>query len=176
MSCLIAVKKWVETVVIDLELCPFARRKQDQIRYFHSDASNEENLLNDLHRELNLMEKDMSIETTLLVHPNILQSFDDYNQFLDVADALLEHLDLIGVFQIASFHPQYQFSLTASQDAENYSNRSPYPMLHILRESSLESAITSFGDTAGIPERNIEHLNKLGTEKMKKLLARCMTE
>lgn len=174
MYCLVAVKKWVETVVIDLSLCPFAKQKQDKIRYFHSDASNVESLLNDFHRELSLMEKDNSIETTLLVHPDILQSFDEYNQFLDIADSLLEQLELVGVFQIASFHPRYQFSGTSAEDVENYSNRSPYPMLHILRESSLENAIASFGDTEGIPEKNIEHLNQLGQEKMEQLLRACI--
>ena len=100
--------------------------------------------------------------------------FTEYNQFLDIADSLLEQLELVGVFQIASFHPRYQFSGTSAEDVENYSNRSPYPMLHILRESSLENAIASFGDTEGIPEKNIEHLNQLGQEKMEQLLRACI--
>ncbi|MFT7688959.1 MAG: hypothetical protein ACI9FB_004324, partial [Candidatus Azotimanducaceae bacterium] len=128
----------------------------------------------DLHRELNLLVEDKSIETTLLIHPNFLDDFNDYNQFLDIADSLLEQLNLAGIIQIASFHPKYQFSDTMLGDAENYSNRSPYPMLHLLRESSLDDAIEYYGDTSVIPENNIRRLDELGADKMKQFLGACL--
>jgi hypothetical protein len=102
------------------------------------------------------------IEMTLLMHPQVLQDFLDYNDFLDLADQAIEDLALDGVLQIASFHPDYQFAGTAKDDIENYSNRSPYPTLHLLRESSIDQAVAAFPDAADIYERNIETLRRLG--------------
>src|SRR3546814_12178711 len=105
-----------------------------------TDAQTEELLLAALRSELELLERDASIETTLLIHPRVLEHFYDYNQFLDSADQLLERMQLDGVYQIASFHPEYQFAGTAPDAAENYSNRAPYPLLHLLREASRSEA------------------------------------
>lgn len=168
-----ATRHWLEAAVIGLELCPFAKpaHAQGLIRYAVSSADAPELLLADLLRELQtLAEADPAeIETTLLIHPDALTEFLDYNDFLDVADAALEDLGLDGVIQIASFHPQYQFAGTGPDDIENYTNRSPYPMLHLLREASVERAVAAFPDTTQIFEKNIETLRRLGLEGWKRL-------
>ncbi|WP_417516823.1 DUF1415 domain-containing protein [Marinobacter sp.] len=170
-----ATRKWVEDVVVGYNLCPFAKRElvRDRVRFVVSDADNEDSLLQALQTELLRLDDEPEIETTLLIHPHVLQSFADYNEFLDAADGLLTYLDLEGVYQIASFHPDYQFAGTESDAAENYTNRSPFPMLHLLREASLEAAIDSHPDVDGIPLRNIELMNQLGAEKMRTVLANC---
>ncbi len=174
-SIIAAVRQWVETVVIDLNLCPFARKVylKHGVRFAVSDARTEEDLLLHLHKELKRIQADVSIDTTLLIHPYILNDFMDYNQFLDLADHLLSEMNLTGVFQIASFHPAYQFAGTESDDAENYTNRSPYPVLHIINEDDLEKAISSHPDIAAVPIRNEQLLRDLGTNKMKALLKAC---
>ena len=163
------VRRWLEEVVIELNLCPFAKRElnNERIRFTLSDARDEESLLADLQHELDYLKSHAEIETSLLVHPQVLQGFSEYNQFLDLADALLESLDLIGVLQIASFHPDYQFAETAFDDVENYTNRSPYPLLHILREESLSRAVDSHPDVGQIPQDNIAMSVELGATKMK---------
>lgn len=155
-----------------LGLCPYAGRElvNNKIRFHVSGADTQERLLMDLQGELELLGADDSVETTLLIHPWALQDFYDYNQFLDVADALLVSMELEGVYQIASFHPDYQFAGTEPDDVENYTNRSPYPMLHLLREESLERAIAANPDSGKIPERNIELLKNLGRNKLQALL------
>lgn len=168
-----SVRRWVESVVVDLDLCPFAKREltKNRVRFAMTGADNEERLLVALNTELELLNSDPSIETTLLIHPNVLQDFYDYNQFLEFADALLVELNLVGVYQVASFHPDYQFSGTNPDDAENYTNRSPYPLLHIIREASLALAIANYPDVDQVPARNIELMNRLGAEKLRGLLA-----
>lgn len=169
------VRLWVQRLVVDLNLCPFAKRElvKNRVRFVVSDAQGEEQLLVALQTELERLECDPSIETTLLIHPHVLQHFYDYNQFLDSADQLLEQMQRDGVYQIASFHPHYQFADTAPDDADNYSNRSPYPLLHLLREDSLERAIAGYPDVEQIPERNIALMNRLGTNTLKALLDSC---
>lgn len=170
-----ATRQWLETVVVGLNLCPFAKRELDngRIRFFVSDAETEEHLLDTLQNELELLSNDKTIETTLLIHPNALADFYDYNAFLRYCDGLLEQMKLDGVYQIASFHPEYQFSGTEPDDVENYTNRSPYPVLHILREDSLSQAIADYPDTDQIPDKNISRLNKLGHKKARDLLQAC---
>ncbi len=170
-----AVRRWVESVVIDLNLCPFAQQEfvSDRVRFIDTDAIDEEQLLVALEAELELLGNDSSIETTLLIHPGMLQDFFDYNEFLILADGLLQQMNLEGVYQIASFHPDYQFGGTAPGDAENYTNRSPYPMLHILREESLERAIADFPDIDSVPVRNIALMNELGIDRLDVLLRSC---
>jgi hypothetical protein len=146
---------------------------KNSVRFSVTEADTEEQILIDLNAELALMSQDDEIETTLLIHPHVLQDFDAYNQFLLLADALLKKMGLEGVYQIASFHPQYQFVDTAPDDVENYTNRSPYPMLHILREASLEFAIGNHPDVHRIPSRNIQLLRNMGTDKMQTLLRAC---
>jgi hypothetical protein len=172
------VRHWVETVVVGLNLCPFARRElvNGRVRFSVSEAETEEQLLADLQAELELLNNDEAVETTLLIHPGVLQDFFDYNQFLNYVDRLLMQMELEGVYQVASFHPDYQFSGTRPDDVENYTNRSPYPMLHLIREDSLERAIASYPDPDRIPERNIELLESLGRDKMQALLQACYDE
>lgn len=171
-----AVKKWVEGMVVGLNLCPFAKREllADRVRFFVSEAETEEQLLIDLHSELNLLNDNTDIETTLLIHPEVLQGFSDYNQFLDYAEGLLMELKLEGVYQIASFHPDYQFADTERGDVENYTNRSPYPMLHLIREQSLEKAVANYPNPEQIPERNIALLRNLGRDKILALFQDCL--
>ncbi len=171
----IATEKWVEDVVIGLNLCPFAKREwvKNRVRIHVSLDTDTESLLTTLQLELSLLEANSDIETTLLVHPEVLQDFYDYNDFLSLADDLLEQMDLDGIYQVASFHPDYQFGGAAPDDAENYTNRSPFPMLHLIREDSLEKAIENYPNVAAIPENNIALMNKMGSAQMQALLAAC---
>jgi hypothetical protein len=170
-----ATRHWVETVVIDLNLCPFAKRElvRDRIRFVCTDAVDEQSLLMALQDELLHLQDNEPLETTLLVHPQVLADFDDYNQFLDLADMLLGELRLTGEFQIASFHPDYQFAGTEPEDVGNTTNRSPYPMLHLIRERSLAQAIENYPDPENIPARNVETVERLGPEAMQALLEAC---
>ena len=172
----LSVQQWVNTFVVDLNLCPFAKRElvKDRVRFVVSDANNEEALLLHLHAELERLENNSDIETTLLIHPLILNDFDAYNQFLDDADGLLQEMQLDGVFQIASFHPAYQFGGTDIDDAENYTNRSPYPALHLLREESLDRVLESTEFAEQIPIRNIELMNTMGNAELSALLKACL--
>ena len=171
-----AVRNWVENIVVGLNLCPFAKKEmmKGSVRFIVSEADSEEKLLIDLHRELELLTYDETIETTLLIHPRVLNDFHLYNQFLSLADALLEQLLLDGIFQIASFHPEYQFAATAKDDVTNFTNRSPYPILHILREESLDIAIDTYPDVDQIPSRNIHLMREMGANKMKVLFQACL--
>ncbi len=170
------VQQWVETVVVDLNLCPFAKRElvKGRVRFAVCDAATEEALLSALQNELDLLENDSAIETTLLIHPQVLLDFSNYNQFLDYADQLLVAMKLDGIYQIASFHPDYQFQGAGPDDAENYSNRSPFPMLHLLREDSLEKVIAEYADVDDIPARNIALMKDMGRERLSSLLQACL--
>lgn len=170
------MRRWVESVVVDLNLCPFAKRElvRNRIRFSVTEATAEEDLLIVLESELELLSSDPSVETTLLIHPDVLQDFYDYNQFLDYADGLLVQMKLEGVYQIASFHPHYQFGGTDPDDVENYTNRSPYPLLHVIREESLERAIAEIPNADQIPARNIELMQSLGQDKLQALLQACL--
>jgi len=170
-----AVRRWVEDLVVELNLCPFAGRElvRNRIRFVATESTTEEQLLGALETELALLKDDSTVETTLLIHPDVLQDFFDYNQFLDMADRLLMQMELEGVFQVASFHPDYQFAGTAEDDVENYTNRSPYPLLHILREASLERSIAAYPGVEEIPAQNIEKMNSLGREKLQALIRGC---
>jgi hypothetical protein len=166
-------QRWLERAVIGLNLCPFAKavHAKGQIRWVLSDASTPEALLSELGEELALLRDadPEAVDTTLIVHPQVLQDFVDYNDFLADADALVEAMDLDGVLQVASFHPQYQFADSGPDDIENYTNRSPYPTLHLLREDSVSRAVEAFPDPDVIIERNVETLRKLGREGWEKL-------
>jgi hypothetical protein len=159
---------WVEKAVIGLNLCPFAKavHVKKQIRYVVSDATTPEQLLATLMDELQLL-SDTSpdeIDTTLLIHPHVLNDFLDYNEFLDIADTAVEDMELEGELQVASFHPLYQFADSGPDDIENYTNRSPYPTLHLLREDSIERAVEAFPDAAEIFEKNIDTVRELGID------------
>ena len=167
--------KWLERVVIGLNLCPFAKavHVKGQIRYVVCDGDTTDVLLTALIRELRfLAEADPAVtDTTLLIHPNVFAEFLDYNDFLDVADAAIAELKLEGVIQIASFHPQYQFADTEPDDITNFTNRSPYPTLHLLREESVTRAVAAFPEAGDIFEKNIETMERLGRVEWEKLLA-----
>ncbi len=160
---------------MQLNLCPFARRELDshRVRFSMTQAAEEIDLLRALQAELELLSSDPSIETTLLVHPDVLQDFYHFNQFLDDCDRLLVQMGLEGVYQIASFHPRYQFSGTEPEDVENYTNRSPYPMLHILREDSVERAVAGHPDIEGVPVQNTATLSELGKERLQAMWLAC---
>lgn len=159
--------------MIGLRLCPFASSVYagGRVRFRVSAAGTPQDLLEDLRAELlALQAADPAVcETTLLIHPFVLGDFVDYNDFLGPVDATIAALDLEGEVQVASFHPQYQFAGTSASDSENNSNRSPYPMLHILREASVEAAIAGWGDTDRIYRRNIVVLRELGLEGWRRL-------
>ena len=161
-----ATIRWLERAVIGLNLCPFARAPhvQGKLRLRVSQARDTDALLDDLCGELqslNALSPD-ECETGLLIHPFVLTDFLDYNDFLDVADAAVQTLGLEGEWQVASFHPDYQFADTLRDDIENFSNRSPFPTLHLLREASIERAMEQMGDTDAIYRRNMLALQKLG--------------
>lgn len=175
-SVISSVRQWVESVVVDLNLCPFAKRElvKNRVRFVVTEVTTEERLLKALQAELELLNNEPSVETTLLIHPNVLQNFYDYNQFLNYVDGLLSQMKLDGIYQVASFHPDYQFADTDPSDVENYTNRSPYQMLHLIREESLELAIASYPDADDIPERNKKLMKSLGEDKLKELLRVCL--
>ena len=162
--------QWLERAVIGLNLCPFAKavHVKQQIRYVVSEATSPEALCEALLDELKRLAdaNPNDIDTTLLIHPYTLGlgEFLDYNDFLEVADAALAELNLAGEIQIASFHPEYQFAGTEPDEITNYTNRSPYPMLHLLREASVEKAVAAFPDAADIFAKNMKTLEKLGHE------------
>ncbi len=169
------VARWLERMVVDFNLCPFAAKVvfDRRVRLLPTAAETTEQLLGDLEAELMFLSGNDNWETSLLIHPRVLGDFYDYNQFLDLVDELLRQMDLEGVFQVASFHPHYQFAGTEPDAAENYSSRSPYPLLHILREASIERAVAGYPDVDQIPLRNIERLNGLGAAKLRALWQSC---
>ena len=168
-----ATRRWLERAVIGLNLCPFAKavHSKRQIRYAVTAVTSSDALLAELRHELELLVQAVPeiIETTLLIHPRALIDFVEYNDFLLQADAVVRHLGLEGVVQIASFHPRYEFAGSASDDIENYTNRSPYPLLHLLREASVDRAVAAFPDAADIYEKNIETMRRLGHEGWRRL-------
>jgi hypothetical protein len=168
-----ATRRWVERAVIGLNLCPFAKAVEvkDQVRYVVSHADTPEALLETLMDELQyLADADPDqIDTTLLIHPFVLDDFLDFNEFLDVADAAVEDMRLDGELQVASFHPNYQFADTDPNDIANYTNRAPYPVLQLLREDSIDRAVEAIPDAADIFDKNIATLEQLGHEGWDKL-------
>jgi len=169
-----ATRAWLEKAVIGLNLCPFAKAVyvRDQIRYVVCETNQEETLLDELERELRFLDEadPEVIDTTLIIHPRVLDDFLDYNDFLDLAEGSLKRLELEGVIQIASFHPDYQFAGTEPDDVTNYTNRSPFPMLHLLREESLDRALASFPEPESIYQKNMRTLRRLGREGWEELM------
>ena len=165
---------WLEKAVIGLNLCPFAKavHAKGQIRWVQSAAEQPLALLKELVAELKLLAAadPELVDTTLLVHPLVLQDFEDFNDFMGVVEDALTDLGLDGVLQVASFHPQFQFADTAADDVSNATNRSPFPTLHLLREDSVERAVAAFPEADKIFERNIQTLQTLGAEGWRRLL------
>ncbi|MFT5810689.1 MAG: hypothetical protein ACI9KM_001452 [Rubritalea sp.] len=167
-----SVKNWLEHTVIGLQLCPFAKSVLDanKIRYTVSDTKDAETLMLKLHEEFKRLDETPEIETTLVIIHQQLHDFESFNQTLDYVDDMLEQYGWSGVFQVASFHPQYQFADTHIDDRENWTNRSPYPIFHILRESSLELAIEQFPSIEDLPQENIKRMNALSNEVFTQVL------
>ena len=169
-----ATRRWLERAVIGLNLCPFAKAVyvKQQVRFVLSEATTPDALLDELASELSLLARTDPdvVDTTLLVHPRVLADFLDYNDFLDRADAAVAALGLEGEIQVASFHPQYRFAGTYADEMGNFTNRSPYPTLHLLREASIDRAVAAFPDPDVIVERNIATLEKLGREGWDRLM------
>ena len=167
-------RRWLERAVIGLNLCPFAKavHAKGQVRWVLSDATEPADLLETLGEELAFLRDadPAEVDTTLIVHPYVLRDFIDYNDFLGDADDLVEVMELDGMLQVASFHPDYQFADSDPDDIANYTNRAPYPTLHLLREDSVSRAVDAFPDPDVIVERNVETLQKLGHEGWRKLL------
>ena len=165
---IVATREWVVRAVIGLGLCPFAHapHRDGRIRFVHTRVTTQSALADLLADELERLSQSSrdEIETTLIVHPGVLGDFLDYNDFLEVADAIVVEMELDGVIQVASFHPQYQFEETAPDDITNYTNRSPYPTLHLLREESVDEAVAMYPDTESIPTRNIATMKRLGLD------------
>jgi len=168
-----ATQVWLKRAVIGLNLCPFAKAVhiKRQIRHAVTGARTHDELLAELEHELLILAEANPevLETTLLIHPEVMGNFLDFHFFLAEADAAIRRLELAGVIQIASLHPRYEFAGSDADDIDNYSNRSPYPTLHLLREASIDRAVVAFPDAADIFERNIETLRKLGHEGWRRL-------
>ena len=169
-----ATLRWLDMAVIGLNLCPFAGavRTSHRIRFAVSPARNIDALFGDLQDELNLLAASdpEQIETTLLIVPNVLEDFLDFNDFLDVVDEAIAELELEGEIQVASFHPDYRFADTEPDDVTNCTNRSPFPTLHLLREASVARAVEAYGDTAKVFEANMRTLRRLGWDEWKRML------
>jgi len=167
------IRSWLEQVVIGLNLCPFAGApyRNDQVRIVLSDAETEQALLAELQQELERIDEvaPHEIETTLLVATKVLAEFDDYNQFLDEVDDLLVRGGWEGVYQVASFHPRYQFAGTEAADVGNFTNRAPRPILHIIRESSIDRALEDYSNPEAIPDRNIQQMQSLTPQEIRDL-------
>ena len=161
-----ATRAWIERAVIGLDLCPFAKSVyvKDQIRYVVSQATHATALVRELKQELGLLAaaNPQALDTTLLIHPLALTAFLDYNDFIGVADAAIAELGLARVLQLATFHPAYQFAGSAKDDIANYTNRSPYPMLQLLREASLDRAVAALPGAHHIYQKNIATMRRLG--------------
>ncbi|KDM91741.1 DUF1415 domain-containing protein [Photobacterium galatheae] len=173
MSYLLNVEQWLDDVVIGLNLCPFAAkpRRNEQIRIAIYETDSLEELLEGIYQEIKRLDSTpvCDLDTSLVVCPNLLQDFDEYNQFLDMVEALISQCGKEGIYQVASFHPDYCFYGTAPGDAENLTNRAPYPIFHFIREDSMEKVLAHYPDPDAIPERNIEKMKKLTDEEIRRL-------
>lgn len=174
-SYITATQAWLSSIIITHNICPFAKREQERgsIRFSVDQHSDIEACLMNLMQECERLDSDTNIETTLLIYANAFKSFDDYLDYLEIAETLLYEQGYEGIYQLASFHPDYCFEGSKLDDPANYTNRSPYPLLHLLRETSIDRAVSSYSDVENIPQRNIELTRRLGLDKLKTLLAAC---
>ncbi|WP_133135217.1 DUF1415 domain-containing protein [Legionella rowbothamii] len=167
---------WIQSMVIGLNLCPFAKREinNNTARIETSSATVIDDALADFMMEVEYLQVNPETGTTVLIYPHILSDFYEYLDFVDLANDLLAQAGYKGTYQIATFHPDYCFQGVKTDDVTNYTNRSPYPMLHLLREEMLDKAISYYGDTEVIPENNMRCLRELGLVEVKKRLEQCM--
>jgi len=165
-------EKWLSSFIINYTICPFAKREHDQARIHYAivESTSLEHCLESVISECQRLNSEANIETSLIIFPNTFSDFDDYLDFLNLAESLLIDLRYEGIYQLASFHPNYCFEGEADSDPANYTNRSPYPMLHLIREHSLEKALASYPHPEKIPERNIVLTRQLGLEKLQTIL------
>jgi hypothetical protein len=163
---------WINEVVIALNLCPFAAKVvlENRVAYIVVSGDNLEQHLHQLADCFKQLDEDRQIETSLIIFPQAYEKFDDYLELLHLAELLLEELNYTGTYQLASFHPAYLFDGSNEDDASNFTNRSPYPMLHLLRESSIEKAVASYAGIDDVPQNNIQQLQQIGYPTMQQLL------
>lgn len=168
-------KKWLSNVVIGHTLCPFAKREYDnnRIHYAVIETTDMQHQLEQVMMECAALDRDAERATSLLIFPTAVPEFDDFLDLLDIATALFEDQGYTGVYQLASFHPDYCFAGVSPDDPSHYTNRSPYPMVHILREASVEAALANYPNPETIPVRNIQLTQSLGLKVMQDLLAEC---
>ena len=171
-------KAWVRSFIIDLNICPFAQREIERgsVRFVVVRSKMTEVALEELMAEISWLDQHPETETTLVIFPTLFNDFMSYLDFVDDAEQLMFDQGCEGVYQLATFHPKYCFAGAQESDVTNYTNRSPYPMLHILRESSLDKAIEFYGDTSGIPDRNIELMETTGQAALAQLMHQCMAQ
>lgn len=166
---------WVKSVIVDCNFCPFAKRELDRgsIRYSVVNEKQVEACLQAVADECQYLDSNSGTETTLLIFPEAFKEFEDYLSLVDLSEALLAQQDYEGIYQLASFHPDYRFADSDTNDAANYTNRSPYPMLHLIRENSIEKALQHYPQPERIPQRNIEFARSKGPETMQDMLDKC---
>lgn len=171
-------RKWILDVVIGLDLCPFAAKPflTDRIRYSELEGEGLQTLLEACIREADLLDQHRTIETTLLILPGQWLEFEDYLDALELCEALLADQGYEGVYQLAGFHPAYQFNGLGDDDPGNYTNRSPHPMIHFIRESSITQAVESYPDIEGIPERNRRKTREMGLHAILALRNACLID
>jgi uncharacterized protein len=169
-------QNWIKSVVIDCNFCPFAAKAllKQSIRYVVLESENIAKILESLLDEFTFLDENEEIETTFIIFPHHFKEFEQYLDLVELAEDLNVEEDYEGIYQIASFHPEYCFAGADAEDAANYTNRSVYPMLHILREDSITKALEHFQDAAGIPERNITYAQEKGVKYMAALRAACL--
>ncbi|MBA2653137.1 MAG: DUF1415 domain-containing protein [Tatlockia sp.] len=169
-------KNWLHSFIIELTICPFAKREVERgsLRIEVSAVKKIKEALENLITEIQRLDNEPQIETTLLIFPSLCSDFFDYLDFVDLAEVQMSDCGYEGIYQLATFHPDYCFEESDFDDPANYTNRSPYPMLHLLREDSVEKAIAFYGDTEKIPEANIKTMHQLGLEKIQKILTSCI--
>lgn len=171
-------RRWVSDVIVAMNICPFARRERDRgsIRVAVSRVKKLALALEELINEVQWLDEQPTTETTLIVFPTLFKDFEHYLDFIELADRLLVDQGYEGIYQLASFHPDYCFADAHPDDAPNYTNRSPYPMVHLLREESLSKAIEYYGDTQQIPDHNIARMNEVGAAEAQRRLVACFDQ
>jgi hypothetical protein len=174
-NSIITTQRWIQSFVVELNLCPFAQHVtvRDVIRYTACANESLQDILHALHEEMDWLDSDPETETSFLILTSGMKDFSDFNDCLAMAQELLVMMNWVGRYQLVGFHPHHQFDGTDPDDAENYTNRSPYPMVHILRESSVTQAVDATANIALIPKRNTDTLNQLGVEVLIKRWQDC---
>ncbi len=170
---------WLRSFIVNLNICPFAKREIEKgtLKLHVALAQKLQQALEEFLMEIIFLDKNPAVETTLLIYPSLFSDFFRYLDFVDLAERLICEQGYEGIYQLATFHPDYCFAEVEFNDVSNYTNRSPYPMIHLLREASLEKAIAYYGDTEDIPKNNIATMQRLGLKNIKELLVKgCVSD